>query len=303
MSELVVALDVGGTDIKAGLLEADGTLVYEEHRPTRAGDRPSAVDNVIRVAGDLVVRAQDARRRVVAVGLAVPGIVDSDAGVARSSMMLGWRDVPFVDLVAAHTGLPVGLGHDVRLAAEAERAASGTSTDWLYLSIGTGVGSAVMLGGRAYTGAGGLGGELAHVLVEPDGPPCRCGKYGCLEVVGSAEAIGRRYRELAPEASTATARDVVERANAGDAVALSVWRRALRALAVGLAQYSEIMEPERIVVGGGLSRAGDLLMAPLREQLGSLVSLPHPPELRLAHFGTRAGLHGAAHAGRRAAGV
>lgn len=299
---LVAAVDVGGTGIKAALRDRDGGLHARREVSVAAlrGDG-RLVDAVVDVAGELV---EGRHGEVAALGLAVPGIVDEARGVAVSSMILGWREVPFVDLLRRRTGLPIGFGHDVRLAARAEGTvgAARGCRDWLFVTLGSGVGATMVLDGRQYLGATGRGGELAHLVVEPEGPPCRCGKIGCLEMVASADAVSRRYAELRRDDRAVSARDVVLRAAGGDALALAVWRRALLALGSALSTYAEVLEPELIVVGGGMAGAGGVLFDPLNEFVSGGVSLPRIPPVVPAALGAFAGVHGAALAAEEAAG-
>ncbi len=298
MSEdIVVALDVGGTAMKGGLCTRDGRVTHLERRSTQGfGDRADLVTTIVAFAADLVDTGRASYGSVVAVGLTVTGVVDVARGVAVSSMMLGWREVPFVTLLSERTGLPIGFGHDVQTAAYAEgiRGAARGCQHYLYLSLGAGVGSAMVFGGETYLGATGLGGELAHFVVEPDGPPCRCGKFGCLEMVASAEAVGRRYRALQPRDGEFSARDVVARARAGEPAARGVWNRAVAALGRAVATYVEILEPERVVVGGGMSEAGVDLFDPLNALVASGVSHTVVAPVLPAGLGSLAGVHGAA---------
>lgn len=294
---VVAAIDVGGTSMKGALCTRAGELSALEQRDTRGfGARDDLVAAIATFGADLVGRGRATGAAVAAVGLVVPGVVDTARGVGVSSMILGWRDVPFVDLLAARTGLPVGFGHDVQVAAYAEgqRGAARGRRHYLFLSLGTGVGSSMIFDGQMYLGATGLGGEMAHFVVEPEGPPCRCGKFGCLEMAASAEAVGRRYAELHPGGGTFSAHDVVVRMTAGDAAARGVWMRAVAALGRAIAAYVEILEPEVVVVGGGMSAAGDALFDPLSALVRAGVSRLDPAPIVPAGLGSLAGLHGAA---------
>lgn len=313
MPEVVVAVDVGGTSIQGALVDTGGVATGIRTQSTREfATRGTLPDAIVGFAREMVElgRRHPGGLKVRAVGVVVPGLVDERRGVALSSMMLGWRDVPFVRLLKEEIRLPVGFGHDVRSAARAEGAygAARGNTDFLYLSVGTGVGSCFVVDGRSLTGSHGLGGELAHLNVEPHGPPCRCGKYGCLEVVASARAVADRYSELAPrpavpkQESGVTAERVAGRVRAGDPLATSVWRRAVGALGFAIATYIELLDPEMVVVGGGLVEAGELLLDPLRREAYRGVSeRSEIPSVVGAGHGSLAGLHGAAILAREAA--
>ncbi len=297
--EVVVALDVGGTDIKGAVATRAGELLHLERRATpRHEGQAHLVAAILACARDLVEAgsATYGPRAVAGVGLAVAGLVDEARGIATSSLILGWRDVPFVELLTQQLGLPVGFGHDVRVAAKAEQqmgAAKGCR-DYLYLSLGTGVGSAFVLGGTPYLGARGRGGEVAHLVVEPDGPPCRCGKRGCLEMVASADAIAQRYGDLAADRIPVTAHEVAERVADGEPAATAVWNRAIAGLGQAIASYVETMDPERVVIGGGLTAAGPVLFDPLVTYVADRVRWGVLPSIVPAHLGPLAGVHGAA---------
>lgn len=290
--ECVVAVDVGGTTLKGGLVGRDGTLLYMERRATPRAEGPERVIAAISAFVTDLSRARSAGGGVlepVAVGLALPGLVTATHAVFSAA--IGWRDVP----VEAFTevDLPVALGHDVRSAGEAELAYGGGSGDVLYLPIGTGIAGAVVLSGSLYGGAAGWAGQIGHIPVRPDGLLCACGQRGCLAAYASASAIAARCGED-------SAADVVARVLTGDAQAVAVWNEAVEALSLALATYTLLLDPALVVIGGGLSLAGDTLIAPLRDRLTALLTFRSPPALRVSALGVHAGLLGAGLLGWRA---
>jgi glucokinase len=297
-ADRIVAIDLGGTSLK-GAVVSEGTPEVRT-RPTPASEGPDAVvDAVAGFAADLVGCA----RPVAGIGLAVPGIVDEDSGTVIEAANLGWRDVAIGPVVKERVGVPVSLIHDVRAAALAEGligAARGYD-DYLLLTLGTGVGAAVVFGGKPYTGLGGRGGELGHTTVDPDGPVCACGGHGCLEAYASAGAVVRRYAERTGE--RVEAEEVVARAVGGDHVAQALWDDALDALALAIANYATLLAPELVVIGGGLASAGEYLFDPLIRRLESLVRFAEAPAVVPAALGPDAGWRGAAIAACRAARV
>lgn len=289
--DVVVALDVGGTGLKGALVDASGSVRDTEHQPTPRELGPDAVvDAVVELAAKLAGRG-----RVVGCGLAVPGIVDSRAGIARYSANIGWRDVPLRDLVANRLGVPVGLDHDVRTGAVAEGrlGAARDVDDYLFLTIGTGIAGAVVLGGELYPGVTASGGELGHAAVYPDGEPCACGGAGCLETYASAAAVTRRYAAAGGEPNV-PAEDVIARAGAGDPAAGRVWDEAVDALAVSLAGYTLLLDPALVVLGGGLASSGDALVGPLTARMTARLAFREPPAVTTARLGSRATMLGAA---------
>lgn len=290
MTGHVVAVDVGGTSIKAALVAADGEVFAARSLPTGAADGADAVVARVReVVRELAV--SDGARGV---GVVVPGAVDSIAGVARFSANLGFRDVPLRELIAADVGLPVVLDHDVRAAGVAESTLGLLAgvDDGILVVVGTGIAAVLRVGGQVVAGASGVPGELGHVPAYPDGEACPCGQRGCLERYASAAAIVRRYVAGggAPEVSAVD----VASLRADDPVAARVWDEAVRALALGLASATMLLDPALVVLAGGLAEAGDALVVPLRAALAERVTWRPAPRVEASPLGSRAGLHGAA---------
>ncbi|SCL14368.1 glucokinase [Micromonospora rhizosphaerae] len=295
MTQVVLALDVGGTGMKCALVRPDGATVHAERHPTGAGRGPEAVvDTILDVAEGLAGKARAEGLEPVACGIAAPGVVDEARGVAVWSANVGFRDVPLRDLAVARLGLPTALGHDVRAGglAEARLGAGRGAGHVLFVAIGTGIAAAHVVDGSAAVGAHGAAGEIGHILVRPGGPRCGCGRPGCLEAVASAAAIGRRYAELA--GFPATAAEVADRAAAGEPLAGRVWREAVEALADGLATGQALFDVATIVIGGGLAQAGPRLLDPLRVALRERMTFHQEPRLVAAALGDEAGCLGAA---------
>ena len=294
----VFAADVGGTVTKVSVVDEAGRLCPPVRVPTPSGspDTPAAILNTISDAA----RGLPGSDRARAVGVALPGVFDEDRGVGVWSENLGWRDVDFGSLTQEHFRLPAVCAHDVRAAALAELrlgAAHGLR-DVAVLTVGTGIAAAVFVDGRPHV-RGGYAGEIGHVVIDPAGEPCPCGNRGCLEATASAAAIARRYGE-ASGTSVAGARDVLERARSGDRTASTVWSSAIDALASGIAHLSAAMAPQAIVIGGGLSEAGEDLFGPLQEGVDARFRL-RPTRLLRARLGEDAGVIGAAIVAREGA--
>ncbi|MGP4097529.1 ROK family protein [Nonomuraea sp. KM90] len=286
--DYVAAIDLGGTTMKGGYIARDGTILDFDRRPTPRAEGP---DRVIAAVSAFVADLARPRggARPLAVGLAVPGLVTPTHAVFSAAF--GWHDVP----AAAFTDvdLPVALGHDVRSAGEAELAYGAGGKDVLYLPIGTGIAGAVVLSGALYGGAGGWAGQIGHVPVRPDGLPCGCGQRGCLAAYASGSAVAARC-------GVGSAEEVVRLAASGDPRAVEVWGEAVEALALALATYTLLLDPAAIVVGGGVSLAGDALVGPLRERLAARLGFRPAPEVRVSELGVLAGLRGAGLLGWRA---
>ncbi len=293
--EVAVAIDVGGTALKCALVEPAGTVLHTERHPTGRERGPdTVVDTIVEVAAGLVGSAREHGHDPRAVGIVVPGVVDEAAGVAVYSSNIDWRNVPFGDLISRRTGLTTALGHDVRAGAVAEaRLGAGAGSDnVLFVAIGTGIAAGHVLHGRTYPGAHGAPSELGHVQVRHDGPRCGCGRYGCLESLTSASSVARRYAEAGGDPIAAA--EVVARAVAGEARAATVWQETIEVLADGLVAAIRMLDPEVIVLGGGLAESGDALLTPLRPALDERIAFQTVPRLVPAALGDEAGCIGAA---------
>lgn len=256
--------------------------------PTPIGDPAGAVRAVLGAVDALCREAAGP----AAVGLAIPGLVDEDAGVGVFSENIRWRDVPFRDLVAQRTGFPVAVAHDVRAGglAEQELGAAQGVEEALFLPIGTGISGALIVAGTLVTNA--YAGEIGHIDVRGR-EDCVCGAHGCLEAVASAAAIARRYsRDSGVHVSGAI--EVLAALERGDAVAVRVWDDAITALARALITYISLLAPEVIIVGGGLSHAGSRLLDPLRARVHDLILWQQEPRIVPAALGDDAARIGVA---------
>ncbi|SIR96880.1 ROK family protein [Microbacterium sp. RURRCA19A] len=293
----VAAVDIGGTAIKLALVDAEGRPGPVLRIPTPRAEPEHIALAVLRAAAD-GLRTLSGFATVTSVGIGAPGLVD-DSGHAVFSENLGWRDAPLARLAADELSLPVTVVHDVRAAGEAERrlGAGRGLTDVAVVTVGTGIASAVFVGGVAHT-AGGYAGEIGHAVVRPGGEPCVCGNRGCLEATASSAALARRYaaRTGTPVSGSA---DVLRRARQGDPVAGELWDDAVDALGLGLSHVAALLAPEAIIVGGGLAQAGDDLFVPLQQRLDDYHRL-RPVPLLPARLGEDAGVLGAALAARDA---
>ena len=290
-----LALDVGGTGIKAGLVTRDGELTRTWRRATRIERGSQAViDTIADFAAELVEETAAEGTPVAAAGFALPGIINEKTGVGVFSATIGWRDVPFRDLLGARLAVPVAIGHDVRAGgvAEARIGAGRGSARFVFLPLGTSIGGAIMIDGVPNLGPHGMGGEFGHIVVRPGGLPCGCGLRGCLAQYSGAGAVAARYAEAAgtPKAG---ALDVVARLADGDPIARRIWDEAVDVLADALLTTAALLDPDRVVIGGGLAEAGATLMTPLAQALAAKATYHVLPELVTAELGDLAGCLGA----------
>ncbi|WP_256839999.1 ROK family glucokinase [Ornithinimicrobium faecis] len=310
---LTIGVDVGGTKVVAGLVDESGSVVAQTRRDTPGRTtQPSVVEEVIVDAVAEMLTA--ATGPVLGVGLGAAGFVSADRRTVVFAPHLAWRDEPIRDRLAQRLGLPVVLDNDAKAAAWAEfRFGAGRDESRLLLvTLGTGIGGALVIDGRVERGRHGLAGEFGHMQVVPEGERCECGNRGCWEQYSSGRAMQREAREMLEQDSPYAAglaaycdgdparvegHHVTQAARAGDVAALELMGDVGRWLGVGLANLAAALDPGRIVVGGGVSEAGDLLLEPAREMFGRrLTGRGHRPvaPILAAELGPLAGMIGAA---------
>ena len=295
----VLAFDIGGTKLAVGVVDASGTVHSFLVEPTRAEEGPEqGLERLWELGRRAVAQSRLAWGEVVAAGICAGGPLDAARGVLVAPVhMPGWVDVEIASLAERELDRPAFLENDATAAAAGEhRYGAGAGTrHMVYLTVSTGVGGGVVVDGRLYRGAGGNGSELGHVTVDCNGRPCRgCGRNGCLEAYVSGTSIAERAQEAG--LTDATAAEVAAGALAGDPVARRVWDETVDALACGLTSIVNVFEPELIVVGGGVTRAGEQLLAPVRERVADEAMTPYGRSVRLVRsaLGDRVGVVGAA---------
>lgn len=313
--QLAVGVDVGGTRIKAGLVTVAGEVVAHTVRPTPPrGSGPRVVEDEVVAAVTELLAHEAAVCGVAGVGVAAAGLVDAGSGTVVFAPHFAWRDEPLRDRLELRLGRPVLVDNDANAAGWAEhRHGAGQHEDHLLVvNLGTGIGGAHIIQGVPYRGSRGLSGEYGHMRLVPDGRPCECGGAGCWEQYVSGSVLRRAGAELvrsgAPEGGELSRRcggdadrlegeQVTLAAKDGDPASVEILAEAGRWLGVGLADLTAALDPGTIVIGGGVSEAGDLLLAPAREVLAeTLVGRGHRPvpPVRAAALGSLAGLIGAA---------
>jgi len=280
MRGFVVGVDLGGTQVRAVLTDETGAVLKRVNTWTLAHEGPEKV--MARVTGCISQVLQDTdRSQVVGIGIGAPGTVNPWTGVlSYTTNIPGLDDWPLRDQLAQQFGVPAFVGNDAKLAALGERRfGAGKDVDYLvYLTISTGIGGGVIDHGRLLLGARGWATELGHVVVEPCGPRCACGNIGCLEVMANGPAIARHAVGLLQTGRDSlltsmvkgrldriTAKEVAAAARDGDGLALQVMERAAFYLGIGMVTFIHTFDPQVIIVGGGVSKAGDLLLAPARK--------------------------------------
>lgn len=289
----VLAVDVGGTSIKAAVLDDDGSERLRRTVPTPFPDGPDAVLAAIRdLASDRATEAAQAGTPVQAAGVVVPGVVDPAAGIARYASNIGWHDAPLRDVVSSALAVPTAIGHDVHAAGLAELTAGAAVgvDDALIVVLGTGIASVVVAGGRIVRGATGTPGEIGHIPVGDPQTRCRCGAFGCTEMFASARGVSRLYAERTGRKLDAA--EIVARLGT-EPDASAVWQVVTDTLARALVCGALLTDPARIVLAGGLAQAGAALVIPTAQALTAGMPWRSAPELVASPLGARAGLLGA----------
>lgn len=307
-----IGIDVGGTNIKAGLIDENGSISKRAQAPTEA-NRPDAEigATIARLAKEV---AEGADGEIAACGIGIPGICDDKNGVVLAAANLNFENFPLRAVVENALSLPVYIGNDANCAALGEYARLPESVDnMIMVTLGTGIGGGLVLGGRLYTGTNGLAGEVGHILLHRGGEKCGCGRLGCWEAYASTSALIRRTKAYAlanPEStvrkacgedfsalSGRTAFDLYKEGDAGGSAIVEAW---MDNVAAGLADLVHIFQPALILIGGAISGEGEALLTPIRRKVEKELysSLLPKPEIRAAALGNDAGLIGAAFLGK-----
>lgn len=277
METVCLGVDVGGTNLRSALVSADGQVLERYRLPTDiALGREAFLERLLAVLGELKSDGERSGRRVAAVGLGVPGLIANDGYIHSSVNLLPLEGINLAREVSQGVGLPVVACNDANASAigELRFGAGRPFRSLLALTLGTGVGSGLILDGRLWTGIDGVAGEFGHVTVEPEGFLCACGNRGCLEQYASASAIAARAARQADadelrRDGPPTAGGVALKARAGDAAALEIYRGAGRYLGIAVAGAVNLLNLEAVILGGGVAESFDLLVESMRAEIRS----------------------------------
>jgi glucokinase len=311
-----IGIDLGGMSVKAGLVDEEGRIVRKATCPTlvERGARP-IVDDMARLCVDLIRDEGISEDEVKAIGVGLPGIEDPVTGHVPFCTNLYWHEVPVREWMNETIKKPIFIGNDATVAGLAESVAgvSKGKSSSVFVTLGTGVGGGIVLGGKVYSGFHGVGSEIGHMITVSGGDECTCGNKGCWERYASAGAIIRRGREAAqahPESKIykdvdgkledVTAKIVIDAAKAGDETAVKVFDDYVFHLCEGLVSIINLIDPEVIVLGGGVSHAGQFLLDAINKTLPGMVFYKTMPyaDIALATLGNDAGIIGAAMLGK-----
>ena len=313
---LALGVDIGGTKVAAALVDGAGTVVGSERGPVAPESNAAALESVVAVVERLLAARPEARERLVGIGAGAPGGVDWRNGVLLGATNLAWRNLPLAQELSQRYGVPALVDNDVNVAAWGERCFGGWGRDGapgsiehlVFITVGTGIGSGLIENGRIVRGRRGAG-EIGHIPVLQNGPRCKCGMIGCLEGAASGPALGAAGRRLAEsgeaprllaladgDASAVTAAHVVRAATEGDPGATTLLEQEGEYLALAVLIASRMLDPEVIVIGGGLAEAGDPLFQAIWRALRKIRERGPEPETYVVptRLGSEAGAIGAA---------
>lgn len=305
--KVTIGIDVGGTAAKGGLIDAGGRIVERTEFPT---DPSAATKSILAVVEDLILTARGKGFSVGAVGIGAAGFIDAATGSVTFSPNLTYDEPHIAEVVSSRTGLATVVDNDANAAAWGERTygAARGSDHVVMLTLGTGIGSGLIVDGRLVRGATGAGAEVGHTVIDPDGPKCPCGLRGCLERFASGSAIAEAARKavegdpkstilnFASSVEQITGEDVARAAREYDETARSIMMAAGRALGVGMSNLVNLFDPDMIVLGGSVVGAGEPYLGPARDTLNRMLDAQRRRPVRLvqAALGNDAGLMGAA---------
>ena len=313
-----VGIDLGGTNIAVGIVDENGNLLFQNSTPTLpVHGQDDVIQRIADAVLNLIHQSALSTNDIVSVGIGCPGSIDKTTGTVLSACNLGFQNAPIVTKLQELLGLPVYIENDANCAALAEATVGAAShaQSSVTITLGTGIGSGLVINGQLYGGFNGFGGELGHTVICADDELCTCGAKGCFEAYASATALARdtyRAAQKNPKSllwtyrdsdGTFSAKTAFEAAKCGDITAQTVIAHYIKYLSIGLVNIIKILQPEIIVIGGGVSAAGDALLKPLVKAVHSAaynkwVSSEQKTKIVIAKLGNSAGIIGASMLGK-----
>ncbi|MCL2754202.1 MAG: ROK family protein [Oscillospiraceae bacterium] len=305
---MYIGVDIGGTNIAAGVVNSGGRILRKESVKTRTADGYKAILDDIAALIESLRASGDGTEDIIQIGVGCPGCCNQDTGIVELCVNLGWKDVPLVRDLGAIVGIPVTIENDANAAAFGEFVAGAArgAKSAVAITLGTGVGAGVIIDGKLLHGSNYAGGELGHIVMEVGGEPCGCGRRGCFEAYSSATALIRDTRRamdanpdslmhpIAAELGKISARGAWLARTRGDAAGTAVVEKYIEYLAEGIANVVNIFQPEIVCIGGGVCNEGDNLLIPLKAAVASRVYGGKSPRIAVCELGNDAGIIGAA---------
>lgn len=312
MTRYLLGVDIGGTTVKLGIITETGDILEKWEITTQTGDQSDQIPHDIWASITEHLEANKINKKsCLGIGVGAPGFVVADTGDIAQAVNLGWKDFPLGEILHDLSGLPVYIENDANIAALGENwlGSGGLAENLVMVTLGTGVGGGIIVSGKIVSGTNGMAGEIGHMTVDVHGVSCNCGRIGCLETIASATGIGRiseKRVEEKPETELMalykkkghlTAKDVFDSVKNGDQVAKEIIYEITDTLGLAISNITTIVNPSKIVIGGGVSKAGDALLEPLKEAF-KRYALPRIVEgstFEIARLGNDAGIIGGAY--------
>lgn len=311
MDELMIGVDIGGTSVKIGLINLDGDITYKWEIPTiKDNQGHGIVDDIWRSITETLSKRK-IESHIIGIGVGAPGFINQKTGIVEEAVNIGWKNFELKDRFHKLSNLPVFIENDANLAALAENwQGSGNQLEnTIFITLGTGVGGGIIVNGEIMNGVNGTAAELGHIIVDPNGSPCNCGRVGCLETIASATGIVRQAMdEVADNPNSALgsyykqhgkleAKDVFNMAKGGDLASENIIDRTMDILGLVIANTAVIINPSQIIIGGGMSKAGERLLSQITLSFKkyALPRISDCCDIRLAQLGNDAGIIGAAY--------
>jgi len=306
---LRIGVDLGGTKIAAGVVDENYCLVSSSETPTRASlGAETVIADMAACIADALEKAGKSLSDCAGIGIGSPGLCDVAGGSVRNAHNLGWYGVPVCDMLSKLTGLSVKVDNDANCAALGEVVAGAAkgSDNALMVTLGTGVGGGIIIGGKIYSGWQSLGGEIGHMCIQMDGESCSCGQKGCWEAYAASSALVRQAEKaaaehpgsaLAADAGSLNGKKIFAAVSAGDETARAVVQQYCKYVGVGLVNLINAIYPQTIIIGGGISAVGETILGPIREYIGDNFFASDKslmPAVKRAELGNDAGIIGAA---------
>ncbi len=314
---MLLGIDLGGTTIKAGIVNDNGSIILQDFCATNVQlGFEHIVNDITGLVNNLLAKADMNINNIQSIGIGIPGLTDSKTGNVIYCTNLAWENVPLAERLQARFGIPVNIENDATVAALAESLFGSTKgvPNSVFLTLGTGIGGGIIINGKVYSGSHGAGSEIGHMIVGENFYSCNCGKNGCLETFASATAINKYAAQLIKEGRTNTtliemckgntdyisARMVFDAAKSGDEVAIEVVTRMVKYLSIGIINIYNMLDPDVITLGGGVAKAGQYLLDLVKKQTEKYVFNANVKygDITLAQLGNEAGIIGAAFLGR-----
>ncbi|CDQ39661.1 MULTISPECIES: ROK family glucokinase [Virgibacillus] len=311
MKELIIGVDIGGTSAKLGLINDQGDIIEKWEIPTNTENGGiHIVDDVWEAINNKLEAKEFTTKQVLGIGVGAPGFIEGDTGFVYEAVNIGWKNYDFGNQLRKRSKLPVYVENDANVAVLGEnwRGAGNQAANLVAITLGTGVGGGIIANGEIVNGEAGMGGEIGHMTIDPNGYPCNCGRNGCLETIVSATGIVRQAMKqidmektslltnVLAEKGSITSKDVFQLAADGDKTAMRIVTHTADVLGMTISNIGTMVNPSKVLIGGGVSKAGDLLLSEIRKAFNTyaLVRVSQYCELKIAELGNDAGIIGAA---------